>query len=82
VVETAPPELLAQGLARVGLFDRLGRLPPSTTMDAIASLAGRRPPMAIGDGDTGVTLVDGHGCARVIDALLSVPASNLEGARP
>ncbi len=85
VVETAPPEvLLAQGLARVGLFDRLGTA-AALDDDGIATAVARRiddpqwrSEMAI----LGPTLVDGHGCARVIDALLSVPASHLEDARP
>ena len=85
VIETAPPEvLLAQGLARVGLFDRLG---PAAALDddGIATAIARRiddarwrSEMAI----LGPKLVDGQGGARVIEALMSVPASHLEDVRP
>jgi UDP-2,4-diacetamido-2,4,6-trideoxy-beta-L-altropyranose hydrolase len=85
VVETAPPELLlAQGLARVGLFDRLG---PAATLDdgEIATAIARRidddrwrSEMAI----MGPRLVDGQGASRVISALLAVAPSDVEDALP
>jgi UDP-2,4-diacetamido-2,4,6-trideoxy-beta-L-altropyranose hydrolase len=85
VVETAPSEvLLAKGLARVGLFDRLG---PAAALDdgVIATAIARRiddarwrSEMAI----LGPSLVDGQGGARVIDALLSVPESMVEDVLP
>ncbi len=77
VVETAPAEhLLATGLERVELFDRLGPADALTDSGLRAAIERRildatwRGSMA----RRGPMLIDGHGAGRVIDALSSLVA--------